>query len=107
MKAEEYRRLQAEAMSEKQFQNHVVALAHRLGWLVYHTFDSRRSAPGFPDLVMVRDRVIFRELKASNGVVTPAQQTWLRALQVAGIDAGVWKPANLLSGVIERELRGP
>ena len=62
MRVEEFRRLQAQSMSEAQFQSHVVALAHRLGWLVYHTRDSRRSEPGFPDLVMVRGRTLFREI---------------------------------------------
>lgn len=95
----------AESMSEKQFQDHVVAMAKRLGWLTYHTHDSRRSAPGFPDLVMVRGTVLYRELKAANGVVSNHQDVWLRALRVAGVDADVWKPKDLMSGRIERELR--
>lgn len=106
MRASEYRRQFAQSMSEKQFQEHVVALAHRLGWLVYHTFDSRRSAPGFPDLVLVRERTLFRELKSATGVVSPQQKVWLQALRSGGSDAAVWKPADLMSGVIERELVG-
>ena len=38
-------------MTEKQFQSHIVQYAKMRGWLVYHTHDSRRSEPGFPDLV--------------------------------------------------------
>ena len=41
-------------MTEKQFMAQVVELAKLKGWLVYHTYDSRRSEPGFPDLCMVR-----------------------------------------------------
>lgn len=105
MKAAEYRAMMADSMSEKQFQDHVVALAHRLGWLVYHTHDSRRSAPGFPDLVLVRGTTLFRELKAANGVVSKDQRVWLTALETAGEDAGVWKPKDLMSGRVEQELR--
>ena len=106
MKASEYRRQFAQSMSEKQFQEHVIALAHRLGWLVYHPFDSRRSVAGFPDLVLVRERTLFRELKSATGVVSPDQKVWLQALRSGGSDAAVWKPADLMSGVIERELVG-
>lgn len=105
MKAAEYRSMMAESMSEKQFQDHVVALASRLGWLIYHTYSSKRSEPGFPDLVMVRGTCMFRELKAANGVVSKHQRVWLQALKVAGVDADVWRPVDLMSGRIERELR--
>lgn len=105
MKAAEYRSMMAESMSEQQLQDHVVALATRLGWLSYHTYSSVRSAPGFPDLVMVRGTCMFRELKAANGVVSKHQRVWLQALKVAGVDADVWRPMDLMSGRIERELR--
>ena len=39
-------------VTEKAFQTAVVELAELCGWKVYHTYDSRRSAPGFPDLVL-------------------------------------------------------
>ena len=38
----------------REFMPAVVELAKRFGWLLYHTHNSRRSASGFPDLVMVR-----------------------------------------------------
>lgn len=40
---------------ERDFQAAVMELARLLGWRVYHTWDSRKSEPGFPDLVLVRD----------------------------------------------------
>lgn len=104
MRAAEYRATVAESMSEKQFQQWVVDLARRLGWLVYHTFDSRRSAPGFPDLVLVRgDRLLFRELKAANGVVSAHQRVWLHGLKLARADVDVWRPKDMKK--IEQELR--
>jgi VRR-NUC domain len=69
-------------VSEKQFQAQVVELARISGWLTYHTFDSRRSAPGFPDLVLVRPpRLIFAELKSEVGKFRPEQRVWLEVLK--------------------------
>ncbi len=38
--------------AEGDFQAGVVRLAELRGWLVYHTHDSRRSQPEFPDLTL-------------------------------------------------------
>ena len=72
-------------VSEQQFQRRIVALAQAHGWLVYHTHDSRRSEPGFADLVMARPNrgIIFAELKSQDGSVKPAQARWLAALGLA------------------------
>ena len=69
-------------MTEKEFQAQIVELVGVLGGMVYHTYDSRRSAPGFPDLTIVtRDRrLIFAELKNDRGRVTEYQKSWLEAL---------------------------
>lgn len=105
VRAEEYAQMMAAGMKERDLQALVVRLARSLGWLAYHTFDSRRSEPGFPDLVLVReDRVLFRELKTEKGRATPAQKTWLAALTAAGMDAGLWRPVQWFDRTIEREL---
>lgn len=97
------------SMLEKPFQTRVIQLAKFHGFeLVYHTHNSQRSAPGFPDLVMVstrHGRILYRELKRTVGKVTTEQQAWLDALAAAGQDAGVWRPADLLSGRIVAELK--
>ena len=68
-------------LSEKQFQQAVIDMARLHRWLVYHTHDSRRSDPGFPDLTLVRDgRLIFAELKTEKGKATYDQVFWLHAL---------------------------
>lgn len=92
-------------MSEGQLQANVMDAVKTLGLLGYHTFDSRRSTPGFPDLVIVGARgVIYRELKTATGRVTPAQRHWITALRAAGQDADVWRPQDWPDR-ITRELR--
>ena len=84
--------------SESELQAAIIKQAKLWGWKqVYHTYDSRRSEEGFPDLVMVRrDRIIFAELK-KNRQLKPsrAQQLWLRALQFTGkVEVYVWSPED-------------
>ena len=80
---------------ERDFQAAVCELAKTFGCLVYHTHDSRRSEPGFPDLVIVGRRgVLFRELKIEGGRLTPAQESWIYALQNAQADAMAWYPKD-------------
>ena len=81
-------------MTEKQFQMQIVMVAKANGWTVYHTYDSRRSEPGFPDLVLVRDRVLFRELKTDAGRMSNAQEAWGQKLTEAGADFKVWRPQD-------------
>lgn len=99
-----------DAMSERAFQQGVLKLARFHGFaLAYHTHDSRRSAPGFPDLVLVNPRtgrVLWRELKTNKGRVSPEQRAWLDGLASAGQDAGVWRPDDLESGLVIADLRG-
>lgn len=87
------------AGSEAAFQDQVVALARLYGWLHYHTHDSRRSAPGFPDLVLARaPRLIFAELKTETGRRTSEQDRWLDALhQIAtALDLQAMRPGELV-----------
>jgi hypothetical protein len=82
-------------LTEKALQAHVLDLAQLFGWLAYHTFDARRSEPGFPDVVLVRERVLFVELKTERGRLSPAQVEWLRALLGAGAEVYLVRPRNL------------
>ena len=98
-------------MTEKELQANIVKLARLLGYLVYHTYDSRKSEPGFPDLVMVRwgdHRLIFAELKSAKGKVTDPQRRWLEHLGLVcmEVEAYVWRPEDWTSGTIEQVLRG-
>jgi len=85
-----------EDVLEKDWQRQVVQLAKQLGWThVFHTFDSRRSTHGFPDLVLIRDRVLYLELKREKTKLTDEQRDWLRALRAAGAQAYVARPRHL------------
>ena len=93
-------------ITEKAFQQAVVDLARLNGWLCYHTYDSRRSEPGFPDLVLLKGRwIIFPELKTEKGRLRPEQRTWLDALREVGIPAPIWRPSDWkkIVATLERE----
>ena len=87
--------------TEREWTQQVIGLARLCGYLVYHTWLSVRSAPGFPDLVLVRPasdrspgRIIYAELKSSTGRITPAQEHWLETLRSAGQEVHVWRPGQ-------------
>lgn len=99
MRGKTARILQAErrlgGISERDFQQQIIDLATLRGWLVYHTHDSRRSQPGFPDLVMARGaRLIFAEIKSERGMPSDEQSRWLAALFEAQAEAYVWRPSS-------------
>lgn len=75
---------------EKDVQSAILDIARLLGWRVYHTFDSRKSEAGFPDLVLVRDRVVYAEVKRAGERPRPNQIEWLNALSSAGAEVYVW-----------------
>ena len=82
-------------ITEKAFQAQIVQLALLTGWKVYHTHDSRRSEPGFPDLVLVRPRqVIFLEVKTAKGRISKAQEEWMQLLRTTGNIAAIVRPAD-------------
>jgi hypothetical protein len=83
-------------VTEKQWQQTVVDAAQLLGWWTYHPHDSRRSTPGFPDLLLIRPpRVVFLELKRETGRLTPAQREVLGLLAgCPGVESHVARPSD-------------
>lgn len=107
MKATDYQDQMVLSWTEAQLQNHVIGLARVLGWDYYHTHDSRRSPGGFPDLVLVhrgKSICLVRELKTEKGKFRPRQEDWLESLHAAGVDAGVWRPRDVVSQRVQLEL---
>ncbi len=81
-------------VTERAWQHTVLDAAGYLGWLCIHQFDARRSTPGFPDAVCVRDgAMVALEFKTAKGRVRPEQEVWLSQLDaVPGITARVARP---------------
>ena len=103
-------------MTEAELQSAVIDLAHLLKWRVAHFRPAMNAkgqwrtavagdGAGFPDLVLVRDRVIFAELKSGNGRVSLDQRGWMDALRSAGCLAVIWKPGDWANGTVEAILR--
>ena len=71
------------------------------GWVVYHTYDSRRSEPGFPDIVATDgQRILFAELKNANGKLTVEQNQWINLLLHTGkVDVHVWRPEHIYDAI--------
>lgn len=97
---------------ENDLQAAILDLCRRLRLLAYHTHDSRRSQAGYPDLTIVDPRsgaLLFVELKARTGMVTPDQRLWLHALGRRHL-ALVWRPEDWHSGhvpeLLQRFARG-
>lgn len=103
-------------ISEKDFQQQVVALAILHGWMVHHVRPGMSSKgawmtqvqghPGFPDLVLMHPErgVIFAELKTVKGRLSENQVEWCRGLDAAGAETYVWRPTDL--PFITRRLKG-
>lgn len=102
-------------MTEADLLVSVLDLASLLGLRTAHFRPARTAAgwrtavagdgKGFPDLVVSGRSVLFRELKADRGRLSPEQVLWVAALKVARADVAVWTPADLRSGRVESELR--
>jgi hypothetical protein len=87
-------------LTEKQWDAQLFAsktgLAPMLGWrLTYHTLRSKGSRSGFPDRVLVRERLIFVELKSETGAVSDTQTEWLDGLAKARVETYLWRPHDL------------
>ena len=85
-----------EPVTEKEFDAQVRELCDIYGWRRYHTYRSKHSPAGFPDLVLVRDgRLIFAELKSEKGKLRPEQKEWIAALEETGVEVYVLRPSQL------------
>lgn len=94
----------ANSITEAEFQQKLIHFAQLHGWAVMHTRPGRTSKGwrtniagdgiGFFDLVLMRDRVIFAELKKQNGRQTPHQKAWYERAKHANAEAYVWRPLD-------------
>jgi hypothetical protein len=96
--------------SERKFTTWVLQEARKRGWLAAHFGSSQRivrtksgpmavpdkDAAGFPDLVLVRARVIYAELKMHDHrrKLEPKQVEWIDRLLAAKQEVYVWRPLD-------------
>ena len=83
-----FQRDQDKTLTERQWQDEVIAYAREHGWMVAHFRPARTAKgwrtpmqgdPGFPDLVLARDgKVLLIELKRVGQHPTIAQNNWMR-----------------------------
>ena len=83
--------------TEKSFMAAVVEYAKLRNWRCYHTFDSRKSEAGFPDVVFARGsrfklRLVVAELKLAGKKPTESQWFFVDAFEYAGVPTYVWTP---------------
>lgn len=91
-------------MKETEWQDLIMRSARASRWLAYHVYDSRKSAAGFPDCILVRPpRIVAAELKTETGAVTKEQAKWLAAFAASGAETYVWRPSDWRE--VERVLR--
>jgi hypothetical protein len=103
-------------MTEAELLKGILDVARILGYRTAHfrpalTKHGYRTAvqgdgKGWPDIVLVgHGRILFRECKVGRNVLSPEQHDWIRALEAAGADVGVWHETDWDSGLIESELK--
>lgn len=83
----------------------VIATARVLGWRVAHfrAVETKRrgwqvpvaaDGAGWPDLTLVRERVVFAELKSGTGKMTDDQVAWMARLRAAGQEFYIWRDTD-------------
>lgn len=109
-------RRKAVYVTEGELQRATLDLARLLGWRIARfpmlnlTADRkpRRLAydtKGFPDALLVRDRLLAIEFKSETGRMSAEQDAWNDALVKAGVLVAVFRPRDWTSGVVEAVLR--
>lgn len=104
-------------LTENAFQKQVIDMAHRLGWLVAHFPTSNpegryrttvaADAKGYPDLTLVRERLLVIECKSATGALRAEQAVWLDRMIHAGVECYIARPdvSGLLEGALKLRLR--
>ena len=93
--------------SEAELQDKVIQLAKLTGWKVAHfrnvkvlkadgtvryQLPVQADGKGFVDLVLVKHKVLWVELKSQKGKLSPEQKDWIDALRNAGQEVYLFRP---------------
>jgi hypothetical protein len=89
-------------MVESDLQKAVIGRAQFLGWKVMHPLPGKTGkgwatstqgdGKGYPDLTLVRERMMFVELKAEGKYLSVEQKLWRDWIIAAGGEWYCWKP---------------
>jgi len=98
-------------MKEKYLQEQVRWLARLCGYdFIYHTWDSRNSPAGFPDIIILKDgRMIVAEIKREGEQPSPEQYFWLLEFsKIRQAEVYLWCPSDWdeIESVIRRGTDG-
>lgn len=92
------------ALTEDDWRDSVLDYAESFGWSVAY-FRAGRTAygwrtpvgadgKGWPDLTLVRERIVFAELKRETGELEPEQTEWRDRILAAGGEWYLWRPRD-------------
>ncbi len=101
-------------MTGAELQDAIVEAAHLAGWLAAHFRPARTAhgwrtpcaydANGFPDLVLVKDRVLFVEVKGDGDRLRADQERCLEVLAAAGGEVHVCSRVDWMDGTVDAVL---
>jgi hypothetical protein len=83
--------------TERKFATTVVGFMRRHGWKVQRNGwvgVGNQHVKGFPDMVCVREDILFVELKTTTGKLKPAQEEWMDSIKAAGGHWELWRPRD-------------
>ena len=83
--------------SEKKFATTVAGFMRRHGWRVQRNGwigVGNQHVKGFPDMVCIREAILFVELKTTTGKLKPAQEEWRDCILAAGGQWELWRPRD-------------
>jgi hypothetical protein len=91
-------------VQEDTFKNQLIAELKNFGWHVHHcrpavSQSGKWATPiqghkGFPDIVAVRERIIWAELKKVGSYLSAEQKVWRDALIGTGAEYYLWRPSD-------------
>ena len=101
-------------MDESTLQKAVIELAQRHGWKVMHPLPGRTKkgwstatqgdGRGYPDLTLVRERLMWVELKAEGKYLSAEQKMWRDWIIAAGGEWHLIRPLQWFDGTVDRVL---
>jgi hypothetical protein len=99
---------------EADLQKAIIGRAQSLGWKVMHPLPGQTrdgwatttqgDGKGYPDLTLVRERIIWAELKADGKYLSVEQKLWRDWILAAGGEWYCWKPRHWFDKTVDTVL---